>query len=111
MWRLRDGGPLRKLIGRPAVPLTKASAEIGRGGNYSKGGIWLMFGVGLQEMMIIGLLFLVVFGPDKLTGTAREVGRFVREARRSVEEFKAELVSEEEPHTERGLERARRHPE
>jgi Sec-independent protein translocase protein TatA len=33
-----------------------------------------MFGVGLQEMMIIGLLFLVVFGLDKLTQTAREVG-------------------------------------
>jgi Sec-independent protein translocase protein TatA len=29
-----------------------------------------MFGVGLQEMMTIGLLFLVVFGPHKLTGTA-----------------------------------------
>ena len=70
-----------------------------------------MFGVGLQEMMIIGLLFLVVFGPDKLTGTARELGRFVREARRSVEEFKAELVSEEEPHSARELEQAKHHPE
>lgn len=70
-----------------------------------------MFGVGLQEMMIIGLLFLVVFGPDKLTHTAREVGRFAREARRSVEDFKAELVSEEEPHSERGHERSMRHLE
>jgi len=53
----------------------------------------------------------VVFGPDKLTGTARELGRFVREARRSVEEFKAELVSEEEPHSARELEQAKHHPE
>ena len=70
-----------------------------------------MFGVGIQEMVIIGLLFLVVFGPDKLTQTAREVGRFAREARRSVEEFKAELVSEEEPYSERELEWSKRHLE
>jgi Sec-independent protein translocase protein TatA len=54
---------------------------------------------------------LVVFGPDKLTGTARELGRFVSETRRSVEEFKAELVSEEEPHGKREPEQAKRHLE
>jgi sec-independent protein translocase protein TatB len=70
-----------------------------------------MFGVGFQEMVIIGLLFLVVFGPDKLTGTARELGRFMIKARRSVEEFKAELESEEDPYGERELEGARRHLE
>jgi Sec-independent protein translocase protein TatA len=70
-----------------------------------------MFGVGLQEMMIIGLLFLLVFGPDKLTETARGFGRFAREARRSVEEFKAELVSGEEPHGDGQPERGKRPPE
>ncbi len=68
-----------------------------------------MFGVAFQEVFIIGLLFLVVFGPDKLSGTARELGRFVREARRSVDEFKADLVSDEDPHGERELERAKCH--
>ena len=67
-----------------------------------------MFGVGFQEMVIIGVLFLVVFGPDKFTGTAREFGRFMRETRRSVEEFKAELVSEEDPYGERESEQAQR---
>ena len=55
-----------------------------------------MFGVGAPEMVVIGLLLLVVFGPSKLPGMARDIGRFVSEARRSVEEFKKDLVSEEE---------------
>ena len=55
-----------------------------------------MFGIGMQEMVIVGLLFLVIFGPSKLPAMARDLGRFVNEARRSVEEFKKDLVSEEE---------------
>jgi len=50
----------------------------------------------MQEMVIVVLLFLVIFGPSKLPDMARDVGRFVNEARRSVEEFKEDLVSEEE---------------
>lgn len=52
-----------------------------------------MFGVGVQEAVVIGLLFLVVFGPVKLPGMARDFGRFVNEARRHVDEFKSELTS------------------
>ena len=55
-----------------------------------------MFGVGAPEMVVIGLLLLVVFGPNRLPGMARDLGRFVSEARRSVEEFKKDLVSEGE---------------
>ena len=53
-----------------------------------------MFGIGMQEMVIIGLIVLVIFGPKKLPSMARDVGRFVSDARRSVEEFKEDLVSE-----------------
>jgi TatA/E family protein of Tat protein translocase len=56
----------------------------------------LVFGIGMQEMVIVGLLFLVIFGPSKLPDMARDLGRFVNEARRSVEEFKEDLVSEGE---------------
>ena len=52
-----------------------------------------MFGIGGEELVVIGLLVLVVFGPSKLPQMARDLGRFVNEARRSVEEFKSELVS------------------
>ncbi len=52
-----------------------------------------MFGIGGQEIVIIGLLFLVIFGPSKLPQMARDLGRFVGEARRSVDEFKDELTA------------------
>ena len=55
-----------------------------------------MFGIGMQEMVIVGLLFLIIFGPSKLPDMARDIGRFVSQARRSVEELKEDLVSEEE---------------
>jgi len=62
-----------------------------------------VFGIGVQEMLLVGLLFLVIFGPSKLPEMARDFGRFVNEARRSVEEFKEDLISEEdEPHKDRG---------
>ena len=54
------------------------------------------FGIGFQEMVIIGLLFLVLFGPNKLPQMARDLGRFVNEARRSIDEFKEELTAEYE---------------
>ena len=64
------------------------------------------FGIGFQEMVIIGLLFLVLFGPSKLPQMARDLGRFVSEARRSIDEFKDELTAasdedEEEKHKKR----------
>ena len=52
-----------------------------------------MFGIGGEELIVIGLLVLVIFGPSKLPQMARDLGRFVNEARRSVDEFKSELVS------------------
>jgi sec-independent protein translocase protein TatB len=76
------------------------------------------FGVGFQEMVLIGLLFLVLFGPSKLPQMARDLGRFVNEARRSIDEFKEELTAmpddEEEDETERKdrrKHRAKRHDE
>jgi sec-independent protein translocase protein TatB len=64
-----------------------------------------MFGIGGQEMVIIALLFLVIFGPSKLPQMARDLGRFVTEARRSIDEFKEELTAasdeDEEPKRKR----------
>ena len=63
-----------------------------------------MFGIGGQEIIIIGLLVLVIFGPNALPRMARDLGRFVTEARRSIDEFKEELTAapdeEEEDKTE-----------
>jgi sec-independent protein translocase protein TatB len=54
-----------------------------------------MFGIGPQELIIVVFLALVVFGPRRLPQMARELGRFVSEARHSIDEFKEELGSEE----------------
>jgi Sec-independent protein translocase protein TatA len=54
-----------------------------------------VFGVSLQELLIVGLLILVVFGPLKAVSMAHDLGRFANETRRTVEEFKEKLLSEE----------------
>jgi Tat protein translocase TatB subunit len=65
-----------------------------------------MFGIGGQEIVIIGLLVLVIFGPSALPRMARDLGRFVSEARRSIDEFKEELTAapdeEEDPEEKDG---------
>jgi Sec-independent protein translocase protein TatA len=42
---------------------------------------------------VIGLIFLIIFGPSSLPKMARDVGRFVSEARRAVDDFKEEITS------------------
>ncbi len=67
-----------------------------------------MFGVGPQEIVIIGVLFLLIFGPSKLPTMARDLGKFVNQARRSIDDFKSEITTvadededEEEDYTPR----------
>ena len=52
-----------------------------------------MLGIGGSEVVIIALLVLIIFGPSKLPQMARDLGRFVGEARRSIDEFKDELTA------------------
>ena len=52
-----------------------------------------MFGVGPQELVIIGLIVLVIFGPSSLPKMAKDMGRFVAEARRAIEDFKEEITA------------------
>jgi Sec-independent protein translocase protein TatA len=51
-----------------------------------------VFGIGPQELILVALLALLIFGPGKAASVARDVGRFAQEARRSVEEFRSELA-------------------
>ena len=66
-----------------------------------------MFGVGPQELIVIVVLVLVVFGPVKAAGVARDLGRFAGEARGQVEELKGELAASSGEDQE---ERRRREP-
>ncbi len=47
-------------------------------------------------MIIIGLIFLVIFGPGSLPKMAKDMGRFVSEARRAIDDFKEELTASED---------------
>lgn len=49
-----------------------------------------MFGIGYQEMVLIGVAALLIFGPGRLPEVASQVGRWVREFRR----MSADLTSE-----------------
>ena len=48
-----------------------------------------MFDIGLQEMLLIGILALLVFGPTRLPELGRMVGRAMREFRRASDEFRS----------------------
>ena len=71
--------------------------EVGEFGMFvrraSAGYILRMFGVGPQELVIIGLIFLVIFGPGSLPKMARDMGRFVAEAHRAIDDFKEEITA------------------
>ena len=54
-----------------------------------------MFGVGPQELLVVGLLALLVFGPMKAAGIARDLGGLVNGANRAVEDLKGDLLPEE----------------
>ena len=47
-----------------------------------------MFDIGIQEMFVIMVLALIVFGPDKLPELGRRLGRAMREFRRASDEFR-----------------------
>jgi Tat protein translocase TatB subunit len=48
-----------------------------------------VFDIGLQEMLVIGVLALLVFGPSRLPELGRMVGRAMREFRRASDEFRS----------------------
>jgi Sec-independent protein translocase protein TatA len=56
-----------------------------------------MLSVGPQEFVILGvlILFLIVFGSAKFSRTARDVGKLLGGTKRTVEEAKSDLLSEE----------------
>ena len=56
-----------------------------------------MLSIGPQELAVFGvvLLFLIVFGSDKFSSTARNLGHLLGGTKRTVEEAKADLIPEE----------------
>jgi len=53
-----------------------------------------MFGINFWEFLMLLLIALAVFGPDRMPDMARQAGRFVRTARNMLNNARAELDKE-----------------
>lgn len=55
-----------------------------------------MFDIGFTEMLLVGLVALLAFGPERLPKVARETAYWVRKARRTLASVRAEIEQEME---------------
>ncbi len=53
-----------------------------------------MFDIGFWELSLIGIMALIVLGPERLPGAARTAGRMLGKARRMVTDIKRDLKDE-----------------
>lgn len=53
-----------------------------------------MFGINFWEFLLLLIVALAVFGPDKLPDVARQAGRFMRTARTMIDNARSELGQE-----------------
>lgn len=53
-----------------------------------------MFGVGLPELVVIFVVAILVFGPDRLPDFARQAGRLVRQVRTFTQAARDDIRSE-----------------
>ena len=53
-----------------------------------------MFGVGLPEFVVIFMVAVLVFGPDRLPDFARQAGRFLRQVKNFTESARDDLRNE-----------------
>jgi len=55
-----------------------------------------LFGVGMQELIVILVLVLILFGPRRLPEIGRAIGKTVRQLRRATQDFR-EAIEQEPP--------------
>ncbi len=55
-----------------------------------------MFGIGITEMILIGLVILMLFSPRELPGMMKTLARVYGSVRRTAEEFRAQVMEAEE---------------
>jgi sec-independent protein translocase protein TatB len=53
-----------------------------------------MMGMGWPELLVVGIVAVFVFGPDRLPELARQAGSFLRMARQMVDNAKTDLAEE-----------------
>lgn len=50
-----------------------------------------MFGLGFSEIVVIGILALILLGPDQLPDLARKLGRIINDLKRTTDDLKDEF--------------------
>ena len=85
-----DAPPPADAERRDGTPKEEGRARRGRSGAHGRG----MFDVGFSELLIIGVVALLVLGPERLPHAARMAGAFLRRARNQWESVRAELERE-----------------
>jgi Tat protein translocase TatB subunit len=53
-----------------------------------------MFDIGIQELVVVFLVALLVFGPKRLPELGRTLGKFMLEIRKGISEVKFQMESE-----------------
>jgi sec-independent protein translocase protein TatB len=53
-----------------------------------------VFDIGLPELLVIFVVAIIVFGPDRLPDFARQAGRFVRQVRQFTQSARDDIRSE-----------------
>lgn len=51
-----------------------------------------MFNIGFWEMVVLAAIALVVVGPEKLPGLARNIGRFVNDLKRTTNTIASDIT-------------------
>lgn len=52
-----------------------------------------LFGIGFPQLLLIFVIGVIVFGPERLPGMARQAGRFVNELRKLTQDARGEISS------------------